>query len=215
MTKAIIFDLDGTLADTIYSILDAIRPVFNEHNLPERNYDDVSHALGWNVYVLIQRLLPEKYANDREFIESIVKKYNAAYDNTYLSAVLFDGVAEAIRELKRRGYRLAVLSNKTDRYVKNIVSKLFPDGEITIAQGVTELPPKPDPTAPRLIAEQLGVTPEECAFVGDSNVDVQTGINSGMRPIAVSWGYCERDTLVGAGPEILINSAEELLEIFK
>ena len=65
------------------------------------------------------------------------------------------------------------------------------------------------------MAEQLGVSPEECAFVGDSNVDVLTGINSGMRPIAVSWGYCDRETLVSTGPEIIINSPAELLEIFK
>ena len=215
MSKALIFDLDGTLADTIYSILDAIHPVFRELNFPERSYDDVSRALGCNVHVLIERLVPGEYADDYDFVESIVKKYNAEYDNTYLSATLFDGIAEVVRELKRRGYLLAVLSNKTDRYVKDIVNKLFPDGEITIAQGCTALPAKPDPTVPRLMAEQLGVSPEECAFVGDSNVDVLTGINSGMRPIAVSWGYCDRETLVSTGPEIIINSPAELLEIFK
>lgn len=215
MTKAIIFDLDGTLADTIYSILGAITPVFKELNFPERNYDDVSHALGCNVHILIERLVPKEYANNYDFVESIVQKYNAKYNDTYLSATLFDGIAEVVRELKRRGYTLAVLSNKTDIYVKNIINKLFPDGEITIARGCTEMPPKPAPDVPCLMAKQLGVTPEECAFVGDSDIDVLTGKNSGMRPIAVSWGYCDQDVLAGTGPEVIINSAAELLEIFK
>ena len=215
MTKAIFFDLDGTLADTIYSILEALNPVLRKYRLPEKSYDDVSHALGCGVRTLMMRLIPEEKAADGEFVDMIVKEYNAAYSTTYLAAPLYEGIPEVIRELKDRGYVLGVLSNKTDIYVKNMIAELFPAGEISLPRGCTELPAKPDPTVPHLLASELGVAPEESAFVGDSDIDVLTGKNAGMLPVAVSWGYGDREALLGASPEFVINRPEELLEIFK
>jgi phosphoglycolate phosphatase len=118
-------------------------------------------------------------------------------------------------ELHARGYTLAVFSNKPDAYVKNIISTLFDKEIIPIAMGETDLPRKPDPTAPHYIAKTLGFDAGECAFVGDSEVDIRTAQNAGMTSVAVSWGFREREALLSCAPDYIIDVPEKLLEIFE
>ena len=212
--KLIIFDLDGTLSDTIYSIRDAVNLAMDKHGFPRRSYEDIRLAIGNGARELIRLSLPANVSCDEAFVGQVLEEYNCFYGKTYDN---IDGcypyVKDTVCELIRRGYTIAVLSNKQHTYVKRIVDILFDKGEISYAQGQTELPRKPDPTVPLMLADKFGVAPNECAFVGDSEVDVQTARNAGMLSVACSWGYRERALLCEA--DHIIDDARELLRIFE
>lgn len=213
-TKLLIFDLDGTLADTLITIRDSVNMALEKHGLPTRSYDEVMWAIGNGARELMRRSVPAELSTDGAFIDRIYEDYTEAYNKTFAN---IDGcypfVSEVLHTLKERGYTLAVLSNKPDFYTKRIVEALFPDGIVSFAAGQTSLPRKPDPTVPLMIAERFGVSPQECAFIGDSDVDVMTAKNSGMTAVACSWGYRPKEALQDA--DYIIDDARELLSIFK
>ena len=213
-TKLLIFDLDGTLADTLISIRDSVNMALEKHQLPLRTYDEVMWAIGNGARELMRRSVPAELSTDGAFIDRIYEDYTEAYNKTFANV---DGcypfVSEVLHTLKERGYTLAVLSNKPDFYTKIIVEALFSDGIVSFAAGQTELPRKPDPTVPLMIAERFGASPSECAFIGDSDVDVMTAKNSGMTAVACSWGYRPKEALQDA--DYIIDDARELLSIFR
>ena len=137
------------------------------------------------------------------------------YKRTHLDTkVCYDGIEEALTTISKTGAKLAVLSNKQDEFVRGIVDQILPKGLISHAQGQTALPIKPDPTVPLMIAEKFGCKPEECAFVGDSDVDVKTGHNSGMFSVAVTWGYRDRECLLALSPDAVADKPSDLVDIF-
>ncbi len=211
--KLLIFDLDGTIADTIYGIRDGVNLALDKHGLPRRDYEQIRRAIGNGSRELIRLSIPEDRRADSEFVDSVHADYDGLYEKTYVN---LDGcypyMSEALHTLHARGYTLAVLSNKQDIYVKKIIEMLFPDGIISYASGQTELPKKPDPTVPLMIARKLAAKPSECAFIGDSEVDVQTAKNAGMYSVACAWGYRPREVLAGA--DRIIERADELVKIF-
>ena len=213
-TKLLIFDLDGTLADTLITIRDSVNMALEKHQLPLRTYDEVMWAIGNGARELMRRSVPAELSTDQSFIDRIYEDYTEAYNKTFAN---IDGcypfVSEVLHTLKERGYTLAVLSNKPDFYTKRIVETLFSDGTVSFAAGQTSLPRKPDPTVPLMIAERFGVSPQECAFIGDSDVDVMTAKNSGMTAVACSWGYRPKEALQNA--DYIIDDARELLSIFR
>ncbi len=212
--KLLIFDLDGTIADTLWSIRDGVNLAMDNYGFPHRSYEEVRQAIGNGARELIRRSIPEELRSDEELVSRGLADYNELYAKTYAN---IDGcyphMSEAIHTLHDRGYIIAVLSNKQDTYVKRIIDILFPDGVVSFAAGQTELPRKPDPTVPLMIADKFGVSPEECAFIGDSDVDVATAKNAGMTSVACTWGYRPREALMDA--DVIINSACELTEIFE
>lgn len=212
--KVLIFDLDGTVADTVYSIRDGVNLTMDKYGFPRRSYEQIRNAIGNGARELIRLSVPAEHAADAELVERVLEDYNNFYGETYAN---IDGcyphMKEAVCLLRKRGYLLAVLSNKQDIYVKKIIGALFENGEISFAAGQTSLPRKPDPTVPLMIAEMLGAACGECAFIGDSDVDIRTAKNAGMMSVACSWGYRPREALVGA--DIIIDSPQELLRIFR
>ena len=214
--KLLIFDLDGTIADTLYSIRDAVNMCMEHFGFDERSYSEVRAAIGNGARLLILRSIPAEVADDAERAEEIYKYFQKCYSITYNKIDgCYEGMYEAMIELYERGYTLAVLSNKPDPYVKGIISSLFDEGVIPIAMGETELPRKPDPTAPLLIASELGAEPWQCAFIGDSEVDIKTAQNAGMTAVAVSWGFRDREALVSAEPDVIIDAPNELSALFE
>lgn len=212
----LIFDLDGTLVDTLPTIAKAINLCAKKFGFPERSLDEVRLAVGNGVGVLLQRTMPSDAMSDRERREEIKRYFDICYEQTQAELdSCYDGVAEALRSFHRDGYALAVLSNKPDKLVKMIVENLFPNGIINVAIGQTDLPRKPDPTVPLMIAESFGVASADAYFIGDSEVDVLTGRNAGMKTVAVSWGFRERRVLEEAEPDVIIDSSEELVNYFK
>ena len=214
--KLLIFDLDGTIADTLYSIRDAVNMCMEHFGFETRSYAEVRAAVGNGARLLILRSIPAEVADDSERAEEIYKYFQTCYGITYNRIDgCYAGMYEAMTELHARGYTLAVLSNKPDAYVKGIISSLFDEGVIPIAMGETELPRKPDPTAPLLIASELGAEAWQCAFIGDSEVDIKTAHNAGMTAVAVSWGFRDRDALAEACPDVIIDAPQELTALFE
>ena len=217
MIKLLIFDLDGTIADTIEAIANGLNLTMKNYGFPTHDCDTVRAMVGNGARNLVFKACPEGVFSDNEaFFEEVYKNYCDMYAITYLDTkTCYDGMGEAMRTLKDRGYTLAVLSNKQDPFTKGIVAQLFDDDTISFVQGQTELPLKPDPTVPLLIASSLGFEPFEVAFIGDSDVDVLTGKNSGFTSVAVSWGYRDRDALASLSPDYMADKPCELTEIFE
>ena len=211
--KLLIFDLDGTIADTIYSIRDGVNLAMDKYGFPRRSYEDIRAAIGNGARLLIKRSIPEELRSDDALCARVFDDYDVFYEQTYANVEgCYEGMSEALHTLYGRGYKLAVLSNKQDAYTKKIIELLFPDGIFELVAGQTALPTKPDPTVPLMIAEHLGVNPCECAFIGDSEVDVKTAKNAGMSAIACTWGYRSRECLAEA--DVLIDAPVELIKIF-
>ena len=214
LSSLLIFDLDGTIADTKYSISEAVNITLAHFGKPVASPEDVERAMGNGALMLIRRLLPEADRENEELVRTVFEHYDRTYDQTCMNAPFYDGMKETMLELKRRGYKLAVLSNKQDKYVKKIIGEKFKETRLDFIQGQTELPVKPDPTVPLMIASSLGVLPSECAFIGDSEVDVLTAKNAGMTGVACAWGYRPERLLKEGNPEFLIHAPRELLKIF-
>ena len=213
--RLLIFDLDGTIADTLPTIAEAVNLCARHFGYSEKSLDEVRLAVGNGVGVLLQNTMPADAMNDEAKCKKIKEYFALCYEQTQSRVdKAYDGMAEAMRELYKRGYILAVLSNKPDKLVKMIVNNIFPDGIISESMGQTELPKKPDPTVPLLIAENFGVSPDDTYFIGDSEVDVITGKNAGMVSVAVSWGFRERRVLEKAMPDFIFDTREELLRFF-
>lgn len=213
--RALIFDLDGTIADTINAIRDGLNETMKKYNYPERTYEDVRTTIGNGARSLVRLNMPEPDASDDQKVRAVLSSYDLAYSRTYLhTRVCYDGIPEVVAELNNRGYRMAVLSNKQDPYVKGLIRQLLPAGEMEVVMGQTELPKKPDPTVPFFIAHQLCVTPFRCAMIGDSEVDIQTAKRAGMLAVGCSWGYRSREVLEEAGADVIVDSPMELLDLF-
>ncbi|MBE6593935.1 MAG: HAD family hydrolase [Ruminococcaceae bacterium] len=214
--KLLIFDLDGTIADTLYSIMEAVNMCMKHYGFPEKSYEEVRAAVGNGAKKLIMQTMPESEAQNSERAEEIYRYFQTCYDETHDHIDgCYEGMKEAMLELCASGYTLAVLSNKPDAYVKNIIGALFDKETVVIAMGETDLPKKPDPTAPHYIARTLGFEPKDCAFIGDSEVDIRTAQNAGMLSVAVSWGFRSKETLIECAPDVIIDRPSELLEIFE
>ena len=211
--KLLIFDLDGTISDTLPSIAEAVNLCARHFGYPEKSNDEVRRAVGNGVGVLLRQTMPEDVVNDPERFAEVKKYFAECYEQTQSRLnTCYDGMLDALHELYNRGYTLAVLSNKPDKLVQMIIKNIFPDGIISLCAGQTDLPRKPDPTVPLAFAEHFGVSPESTYFIGDSEVDVLTARNAGMIAVAVSWGFRGRDILEASSPDALIDTREELFE---
>ena len=213
--RALIFDLDGTIADTINAIRDGLNATLNKYNYPEKTYDEVRRAIGNGALSLVRRCMPEPDASSEAKVKAVFTSYDLAYSHTYLhTRECYKGIPEVIDELGARGYLMAVLSNKQDPFVKGLVKQLLPNAHMELVMGQTKLPKKPDPTVPRFIALRLCVSPYACAMIGDSEVDIETAHNAGMLAVGCSWGFRGREALVAAGADVIVDTPEELLALF-
>ncbi len=211
MIKAIIFDLDGTLADTMNDLGTAMNAMLRSYGYSERTREELISFINKGARYFVWKSLPDGLTDDPESdtVTAAMKIYSENYAKCYLDKTAeYEGITEALTKLKARGVKMGVLSNKPDRFVKEIVEKLFPD-MFVCAYGQTDLPVKPDPAAALMVAEKLGVSHSECAFVGDSDIDMTTAINAEMLPVGVSWGYRPEECLESAGAKVIIRKAAD------
>lgn len=217
MIKLLIFDLDGTLVDTLTTIQSAVNTTMREYDFREYSYEEMRTIVGHGARKLIKDVCSEdalKEGGD-EFFEKVYSFYSDAYYAVHLDVEKpYDGITEALTKFKDAGYKIAVLSNKPNEFVEGILNKIFPAGLISHMQGQTALPIKPHPAGALAIAEKFGLAPEECAFIGDSDTDVMTGKNANMFSVGVSWGYRDRELLESLEPDAIADTAAELEKIF-
>lgn len=211
--KVLIFDLDGTIADTIPAITQGINLTMNEMGLPAHTEDEVRSYINFGPRHLITQALPE-IIKDPDTVDKALCVYNKMYSKTYINTnVCYDGIPEVISKLSEK-YTIAVLSNKQDEYVKALASQLLPRGTCAAAYGSLDgVPAKPEPKRALMLTDFLSVSPSDCILIGDSHVDIKTADAAGFEFIAVSWGYVSRDKLLENGAKVIIDSPYELIDI--
>ena len=214
MIKALIFDLDGTVADTIYAINEGINLMLEELGYSPIGYDDVLSFVNFGARGYVEGALPSDAPHDDEYIDRALEIYNQKYALTYMHTdKCYDGIPEAL-EILSPHFRMGMLSNKQDEFVLKLVDQLFRPNLFEIAHGTRDgIPPKPDTAAPFEFANYFGLKHEEIAFVGDSDIDVLTALNAGMVAVDVSWGYRDEETLRRVGAQYIAHTPNELVEI--
>ena len=218
MIRAVIFDLDGTIADTISAIREGLNLTMEQYGYPTHDDHAVLGFINNGARELIRRAVPEELRTDEELVSRVLADYDRLYGTVYLHTNrAYDGICETVRFLHDElGLKIAVLSNKQDPFVKNLTKQLLPEGCFEAAQGVIPgKPTKPDPYLVNLLAQELGVGPAECVMVGDSDVDIRTAEGAGMTHVGVSWGYRDESFLRERGAQRVAQTPMELLEIIK
>lgn len=214
MKNTVIFDLDGTLLNTLDDLTDSVNFALGEMGCPLHTADEVRMMVGHSVIYLIEQALPK--GTDKVTFDRCLATFEAHYKtNMHNKTAPYDGVMQMLDKLSTAGYKLAVVSNKPDVFTKELVSELF--GEyIPLAIGRSEtVARKPAPDMLLLAVEQLGSDLESTVYVGDSEVDVETSINAGVDCIGCLWGFRDEQTLRTAGATTLILSPYELINILR
>lgn len=212
--KACIFDLDGTLGDTLDSLVYSVDKTLKEMHLPAITQDQCRSFVGNGARYLMERALEAAGDEGHSRIEEGMEVYGRIFDeNCTYHLQPYEGIMQLLGSLKDRGIRLAVLSNKPHRQTVKVVHAMCGEGVFDYIQGQKEgIPRKPDPAGVHYALEKLGVSKEECLYIGDSEVDIATGKNAGTKTIGVSWGFRGKEELKAAGAEYIIDKAEELLQ---
>lgn len=209
---AVVFDLDGTLLDTLDDLKNAVNYALGEMGFPQRSREEVKAFVGNGVAKLMERAVPAGTSpQDTAKALAVFKSYYGPHskDNT----APYPGIPKTLKALREAGCKLAVVSNKFDAAVKDLARDYFP-GLMDLAAGENEangVPKKPDPTMVLQTLKALDVSPERAVYVGDSDVDLQTAKNAGLPCISVTWGFRDRDFLLTQGASVLIDHPRELL----
>ncbi len=210
--KAVIFDLDGTLLDTLKDIADAANRTLTQYGYPTHPHTAYTWLVGDGARELITRALPEQHRHD-DTIEACVAGFISDYNSNWDAATkVYPGIIELIHKLHRREIKLSVVTNKPHRFAKVMIDRYF-DG-ITfdpILGQQDHIPKKPHPQQALAAAEQNDVKPSECIFIGDSAVDMNTAQRAGMTPVGAAWGFRPVQELVNAGAWKVIQNPLDLI----
>ena len=205
--KAVFFDLDGTLLDTLPDLEVAVNTILMRHGFPLASKEKMRCSVGNGAKKLMERVLPEG-----AFSEELLSEFRAFYaENGCDLTRPFEGEAETLLALKARGCKLAVITNKPHEATVKVIRAFFPDIFDFVAGDSGDFPVKPDPSLTRYAALTLRVSPAETLFVGDGETDFLTAKNAGMRPLSVLWGYRSREELFSAGAREFAERFEDVL----
>ena len=213
MIKCCIFDLDGTVLNTIDTIRYYLNKTLVSYGLHEVSLDDTKRFVGNGARVLIERALGAQGKMEIG-VDRVLTDYLAAYDaEPYLGTYVFSGVPELLDELKKKGIVLVLLSNKPHSATLPVANSFFPDVFDVVAGAREGVPLKPDPTSANEILDELGISAKHVAFIGDSDVDVYTAKNIGTSlAIGVCWGFRSTEELHAAGADVVVNAPREILD---
>lgn len=211
--SGIIFDLDGTLLNTIEDIGDSMNEVLRKFNLDIYSYDEYKKKIGGGFKNLTIKSFP--LGTDKNTIETALKMLITSYGKRYLNKTNpYDGIDELLKLLYERNVKLAVNSNKRDEYTKNLINKFFDNIPFVKIYGEREgIKIKPDPTTALEIAECMGLSPDEILFIGDSKTDILTAKNAHMDSVGVLWGFRSREELEANGANYIVSNWEEILDL--
>ena len=212
--KTVLFDLDGTLLDTLEDLADAVNHILERHRCPLRTLDEVRLFVGNGLSALMRRALPAQYSQTvSDLLAEELRTYYTAHCRGKTAP--YAGIREMLEALRAAGIKTAVVSNKADEAVGELCGFYFP-GLLDAAVGETPgRRPKPAPDAVELALERLGSDKACAVYVGDSQVDLDTARAAGLPCIAVTWGFRTRDELMEAGAERLADTAAQLLELLR
>lgn len=211
-TKAVVFDLDGTILDTLGDLSNSVNFALVKNNLPTRTQSEVRSFVGNGIRLLIERAVPD--GTGSEIIDACFEDFKFHYkENSAVLTKAYDGIEELLSELNAKGMKTAVVSNKADFAVQTLVEKYFKglfDYSVGEKEGVRR---KPYPDSLICALDYLGVSKDDCVYVGDSDVDIETARNSGIKCIAVTWGFRGESFLKSFSPDYIVNNPQEILHI--
>ena len=212
--KAVLFDLDGTLLDTLQDISDATNAALGKLGFPLHNIQTYRHFMGEGMVALAFKALPDSFRNSdtiNQLSAYIVKEYSIRWaDHTQP----FLGIPELLDALVERGMKMAVLSNKPHEFAVEQVEKLLPHWNFSTVIGASgAIPRKPDPTGALEISKKLQVSPAEFLYLGDTDIDMKTATAAGMYPVGALWGFDNADELLAGGAKAVIQRPAELLPL--
>ena len=214
--RAAIFDLDGTLVDSLEDIANASNEVLDEMGFATHPISDYRYFVGDGVSKLFQRILPAEGVSD-ELMAECLRRYDEAYGRIWNQHTrLYEGVVEMIAELRELGVTLAVLSNKPQHFTEKVVAQFFVSGEFAVVAGQRAgIARKPDPAGAHAILETLQISAADCVFLGDTAVDMLTACGAGIVAVGALWGFRTRDELQANGALHLIDHPREFTAIVK
>ena len=210
--KAVLFDLDGTLLDTLEDIANSANSALVRYGLPTRSVDAYRYFIGDGVTMLISRALPDEN-RDSDIIAKCVKGFRQDYSRNWnVNTRPYEGVPELLDALAAKHIKMAVLSNKPDDFTKQCVSELLPNHDFEMILGQRDaIPIKPDPVGALQIADRLGITPSRFLYLGDSAIDMKTAVRAGMFPVGALWGFRPLEELREHGAQAVIEHPMDLL----
>ena len=212
MKHGLIFDLDGTLVDSLQGIAASLNHALALSGLPVHTDQAVRGFIGNGVKILIRRASPAGVST--ALLDAIEQDFKAHYDLTWQTGtIIYPGITTLLESLQSRSYPLAVLSNKPHPFTVAMVSELFPSVCFAVVLGQRPgIPHKPDPSGAFEISATLNLSPAECCIIGDSTIDIETARHAGMQAIAVTWGFHDHERLLAAGADQVVDEPRELLE---
>lgn len=211
--KLAIFDLDGTLLDTLEDLTDAVNYALNQCGYPTRTISEIRSFVGNGIRKLIERSLPaDTEAAEIDRVHEIFSPYYKEHCNVKTHP--YEGVLAMLQKLREEGVLTAVLSNKADFAVQPLMQQYFPDLFDAAFGERPGIPRKPAPNAVYEIIKLLDVQKEAAVYIGDSNVDIETACNAGLPCISVDWGFRSREQLLSAGAQVIISDPRELIDLF-
>lgn len=200
--KAVIFDLDGTLAYTLEDLRDAMNHAMRHYGWPEKSIEDILRAINCGGRQFVKNCMPEELASNEELASEAYTYYYGKYSCFVINkTVLYDGIEALVDKIISMGIPVALSTNKEINLACRITDKLLPEkfsyrvGDGTVGKDGVRFPTKPDPSGALLVCEELGISPENVLYIGDSVIDMRTAKNAGMRSIWVSWGYSKREMI--------------------
>ncbi len=215
VTPSLIFDLDGTLVDSLPGIAHSLNRALDAHHLPQHSTLDVRGFVGDGLNMLVKRALPEDARED--LLDAVIADFKKDYALSWPEGTRpYDGIPLILKEFQRSGYPLAVLSNKTHEFTRTITREVFPLIHFTLVLGQQPgVPHKPYPAGAFKIANAMGCDPEHCILIGDSSADIETAANANMQSIAVTWGYHDRPKLIAAGATLFADNPADLPRLIR
>lgn len=212
MKHAVIFDLDGTLLNTLGDLRAATNHALEVRGLPPHSMEEIRQFIGNGIRLLICRAMPE--GTPEAEIDAALDDFKAYYAaHIHDRTVPYDGIPQLLTALRKRGIKVAVLSNKIDSASQQLIEYFFPGKTDVVFGEHVGVPRKPDPTSCRMVMQQLGVQPEQVLYVGDSGTDMQTAKNAGLYAVGVTWGFRSKEVLLEYGADILVHRPEQILQI--
>lgn len=207
-----IFDLDGTILDTLGDLRDSVNFALSKNNLPERTTEEIRQFVGNGIRLLIERAVPENTSDD--VTDKCFDDFKVHYkDNSANLTKPYDGVIEMLNELKNNGIKLAVVSNKADFAVQGLMKQYFPDlFDFSVGErdGINR---KPSPDSVFAAMKHLGADEADTVYIGDSEVDIETADNAHIPCISVTWGFRDKDVLKNLSPKYIVNEPKEIIDI--
>ncbi len=215
MFKAVIFDLDGTLLNTLDDLADSINEMLSNHKYPIHSVNSYKYFIGDGAEMLIERTLPSDMRS-KEHVKKLTKEFKEIYQQRmFLKTRPYKSIVELLIELKKRSIPMSVLSNKPHQETVKIVNKIFKNIKFEMVKGaVNNIPRKPDPIQALLISKQLNISPDSFLYIGDTDIDMKTAVNAGMFGVGVLWGFREKNELEENGAKAIVEYPEELLKFF-